>query len=57
MWHAKDKTREFNEFRDIIVNVSGRLLAMQKPQRPLQEVKGEDQDVFYRQKDPNEGND
>ena len=54
MWHAKDKTRQFNEFRDIIVNVSGRLLAMQKPQRALQGVQEEDQSSFYRTKDLND---
>ena len=39
LWHAKDSDTEFHKFRDTIVGVSARLVAMQKPnQRPLQGV-------------------
>ena len=41
LWFSKDKDIPFSAFRDLIVTVVSRLLAMQRPTRPIQGVEDE----------------
>ena len=41
LWNSKDKDVTFSEFRDLVVTVASRLMAIQKPPRPIQGVHDE----------------
>ena len=41
LWHSKDKDVGFNEFRNLVVTVSARLMNLQRPSRPLRGVASE----------------
>ncbi len=52
LWHSKDKDISFSEFRDLIVNVASRLMAIQRPSGPIH---GVDEEATAKEEPQNEG--
>ncbi len=52
LWHSKDEGISFSEFRDLVVNVASRLMAIQRPSRPIH---GVDEEAAVKEEPQNEG--